>query len=456
MPRTKNLGKALIVTTLMLWSFVAGWAFHSHFAEVPGEGPQRAALLAQASGADVEALAAPGDGGDVEPLWILWEVLSQIRHNYYEPITKEDETALAYGAAKGMARALGDPYSDFMEPVVFEEFSQDTQGFLEGIGAELVQELDEQTSERKIVVHKPLRGGPAAEAGMMPGDWIVGIDDEVIQGQGLLEVVTKIRGERGSTVKISVVREGEDELVDFEIQRARVELPVVDYRMLNDTVGYLLLEQFNDRSLDRMQDGLKQLEAQGMKTLVFDLRDNTGGTLDAAVEICSLFVEDKPVLYVQERGAEPKAMGASSRLYRGTPPPMVLLVNGQTASASEIVAGALQDYELATLVGARTFGKGLVQTVVPLHDPSVRIKLTTAKWLTPLKRYVNKKLPAVIRRLPREGDSASEEKNDGGLVPDYEVEMSMDLLLERARGDLADADDPQLQKALEVAAEQQQ
>jgi len=450
MQRSSSLGRALIVVTLMVWSFVAGWAFHNQFGDLPLDNARHASLVAQANGAGVSELATPGDGTSVEPLWTFWEVLSQIRLNYYEPITDDEERLLAYGAAKGMTQALGDPYSEFMEPVVYEEFAQDTQGFLEGIGAELVSEIDAQTLTRKVVVHKPLRGGPAAQAGLLPGDWIVFVNDESVRDKSVVEVALKIRGQRGTPVKITVFREGKDELLDFDIKRERVELPVVDSRMLNDEVGYLLLEQFNDRSRERMVEALSDLKQKGMKKLIFDLRDDTGGTLDAAVEIASLFINEKPVLFVQERDHDPKAMNAIPSLFQGDPPPMVVLINRQTASASEIVAGALRDYGIAKLVGQRSFGKGLVQTVVPLHDPSVRIKLTTAKWLTPNKEFVNRKLAPVLRRPSKEGAAPPETEEDGGLVPDVPVEMPQPVFERRLRDELPDNEDPQLQKAIEV------
>jgi len=435
---------------LMAWCFAAGWAFHHYMGTDGGDGaPPSATRLAQlgeerAMGDVVTSVGDP----NLEPVSLFWEVLNNIRRAYYKPITDEDERVLAYGAAKGLTRALGDPYSDFMEPLYVKEFITDAEGVMEGIGAELISEVDEPTGQRRVLVHKPLRGSPAAAAGLLPGDLLLLVDEEQVLDVSVDQVAMLIRGERGTDVTLTIFREGADEPLKITITRARIELPVVDFRMLTDKVGYLHIEQFNEQTVRKTLEALDALDEQGMEGLVFDLRDNKGGVLDFAVDIGSLFIKDTPILWVEERGSEAAPMMAEPGLYRGPPGPVAVLVNGRSASAAEIVAGALQDTEIAKLVGTRSFGKGLVQTVVPLHDPSVRLKLTTAKWLTTNKRFINRDLPAVRRLLMPDDGADEDEDNRGGLEPDIEVEIAEDLDTDRMLDRLADEDDAQLQAAI--------
>ncbi len=376
----------LVVVSLMSWSFISGYLFHKKFETLNPFG-DRDIVLAQAaaSGAIAERLRSEAQEDELGPVAIFWEVLNQIKHRYYKPI--EDEKKLAYGAAKGLTRALDDPYSRFMPPEEAENFNVQTDRELDGIGAELTTEFDEE-GERRIVIHRPLPNSPAAEAGLRPGDWIIGVDDEPTSEMDLTEVVRKIRGPRGTKVKLTIFRKGVPKPFEVTVERKHIEFNVVHHKVIDGDIGYARLEAFNDKSFARLNEALDDLLKQNMKGFILDLRDNTGGLLDSAIKVCSLFVKSGPVVYIQPRDQAPGALDVDPTWYRGIDMPIVVLINGRTASASEIVAGCLQDNGIARLVGEKTYGKGLVQTVITLQDNSA-LALTTARYLTPKKRDID-------------------------------------------------------------------
>jgi len=439
-----------LVVTMVFWSFAAGWAFQRYWGPGGGTIGQYAALAQAGESRAGGDLLGQSDGSGLEPLGLFWEVLNHVRHAYYKPVTDEDEKALAFGAAQGLTRALGDPYSDFMVPQVAQEFSADTEGVMEGIGAELINQVDDGSGQRRVVIHKPLKGSPAAKAGLLPEDQIVFVDDVSVIDRSVDEVAVKIRGERGTSVKITVYRKGSDDLLDFTITRQRIELPVVEYRQVTDGIWLLAIDEFNDLTVSKTLEALDDIDRQGRKGLIIDLRDNKGGVLDFCVDISSVFIKEQPIVWVEERDGGQKSMQANPKIYRGDPGPMVVLVNGRTASAAEIVAGALQDCGVAKLVGTRTFGKGLVQTVIPLHDPSVKLKLTTAKWLTPKKRFINRELSTVLKRAVPGTTPEVDESKRGGLAPDVEAKITPEDDEKRVLEQLPEDKDPQLQAAISL------
>lgn len=431
--RSRRLALAVLVLGLVLVSFVMGMGFEHRFGVVRGDaGEFRVAQFPGDVFADESVLTAlrARDAQNLTPVETFWQVLTRVRERYYKPI--EDESTLAYGAARGLMASLDDPYSRFLDPDDLAAFDRITTGSLEGIGAVLAHEKIEGIEARTVTVLRAFPGGPADAAGVLPGDWIVGVGQakdkvENVIGMTVDEVADRIRGPRGTMVYLRVIRDGNpaNEPVDIAVKRDRVEVPIVETRNFGD-IAYVKLESFNEHSVDRLAAGLAELEKGAEAALVIDLRGNSGGLLDAARDIVSMFVPEGPVVYIQEREGNPKELPVRRELYRGYDFPLVVLVNRQTASASEILAGALRDNQRAKLVGVRTFGKGLVQTVIPLADNRTAMSITTARYLTPGRTDINK----------------------SGIAPDYVVKLSQEEEIKLLRGQLAPDQDKQLQAAL--------
>ena len=272
-----------------------------------------------------------------------------------EALRPSSEESMTAGSVRGLLEFLDDPYAAYLDQTHFDYFNEQTEGEFFGVGINI--------SEREGVVYvvSTIEGTPAEAAGLMPNDEIVGIDGEIRERWDIDEVVTRVRGPEGTEVELGIRREGEDELLTFTIMRAQVEIPNVTSRLVEGDVGYLRLLTFNLKSADALAEEMAELEAEGATTFVIDVRDNPGGLLNSAVDVASLFVADGVIVRVEERDRPPTEHRASGETV--TDKPVVLLVNGNSASASEVLAGALQDYGRATLVGEKTFGKGSVQTV---------------------------------------------------------------------------------------------
>jgi len=321
------------------------------------------------------------------PLKTFWRARQRIIDNFVYPEDIE-QTELTYGAIEGMLSSLGDPYSRFMDPGEYSEFQTESEGHFEGIGAELIMEKNEETGEFEVIVANVLPEGPASQTALMPGDIIVAVDDTPIRGKTLNAVVNMIRGEGGTDVVLKVRHEASEDLTDITITRGRVEFPIVQWEMLDDGIGYLWLRSFNRVASTEVQAGLNALKQQGMRALLFDLSSDPGGMLDQAVAVSSLFLENTPVTYIRDRAGEPEALRARPGIMLDESIPIVVLINRGSASASEIVAGALQDSGRASIVGHPSFGKSKVQTVIELDDGSA-IVLTTAVYLTPNQRDIS-------------------------------------------------------------------
>ncbi|MDP2182825.1 MAG: S41 family peptidase [Actinomycetota bacterium] len=327
-----------------------------------------------------------------------------------EPSSEESRTA---GAISGLLDSLGDPYAMYFNPDHFRYFNEQTDGEFHGIGVTIAER------DGAVYVVSVIKGTPAEEAGVQPDDEIVSIDGVTRAEWAVDEVVKRIRGPEGSTVTVEMYRPETDKKLTFDIVRQKIAIPDLMTRMEGD-VGYLRLLGFNMRSAEEVQKAIEDLEKQGAKGFVLDLRDNPGGLLQSAVDISSLFVKDGVIVRVDERNraeVEHRATGDMT-----TDKPLVVLVNGNSASASEIVAGALQDYGRAKLVGEKSFGKGSVQTVERLSFGG-GVKFTIAHYLTPKKRVIDKV----------------------GLSPDIEVKME-------AKKQADPKTDTQLRKALEIVA----
>lgn len=328
-------------------------------------------------------------------------VLRLIEEQYVDSVDLEQ---LIDGATSGMIESLGDPYSVYFDVEEYQEFEINLTGEYEGIGV-VVTEKDGY-----VTVQTPFPGTPGATTypeeaspdmppGLMPGDKIIEIDDQNVIGVPVSEAAKLIRGPSGSSVSLSVLRpqESESDLrLRFVVQRTAIEIPTVQARMITQEIGYVWLSMFTKATPGDLAEAIQQLSDEGMQALILDLRNNPGGDLGASVEVASQFVPEGPIVHVERRGGDRETFMARGGALNK---PLVVLVNGASASASEIVAGAIQDHGVGTLVGEETFGKGSVQTVWSLDDRGVTrsrtdgqtagVKITTAKYLTPNERSIH-------------------------------------------------------------------
>ena len=302
------------------------------------------------------------------------DVLQAIIERYY--LEDYDREELENGLYKGLISGLNDKYSEYYTKEEFEELTKDSEGVFEGIGAYLSQDPDTMI----VTVVRPIPGSPAEAVGILTGDIIVEVDGEDVTGDDLNVTVAKIRGKSGTSVKIGVLREGETDVLTFDIVRASVESVTVDSKMLTDEVGYIQISEFDDVTVNQFNTALNSLKKSGMKALVIDLRDNPGGSVAAVVEIADELLPEGLVVYTEERDGTKDEYKSDAEHYLDMP--IVVLANGYSASASEILIGALRDYDACTVVGTKTFGKGIVQQVLPLGD-GTGMKITTSKYYTP-------------------------------------------------------------------------
>lgn len=330
----------------------------------------------------------------------------------------------AYTAIREMLKKLNDPYTRFMNPEEFKNMQIDTSGELTGVGIQLAQ--DEETKDLRVIA--PIEDTPAFKAGILAKDAIVKIDGKSTKGMDVNDAVKLIRGEPGTSVTLTV-RRGNKE-VDYQLTRARIELHPVRASVQNTKtgkVGYIRLTQFSANAAEEMRNAIKDAEKQQVTGYVLDLRSNPGGLLYSSVEIARMWIDDGAIVSTVDRQGEADRQVANNRAL--TDKPMVVLVDGGSASASEILSGALQDDKRATLVGSQTFGKGLVQSVRGLEDGS-GLAVTIAKYLTPSGRDINK----------------------SGIAPDVVIELSDEQRkkLQQNPTQIGSSADPQFVKALEI------
>ena len=341
-----------------------------------------------------------------EQMNLLVDVLNYIQENYAD---EPDTQQLVYGAASGMVRSL-DPFSQFMEPGVSREIKAETEGQFGGIGIRLSMRED------WLTVLTPLPGTPAFRAGLLPNDRIVEIDGENAKDLQVADAMDKLRGSPGTKVKISVMRrpaagpaEQGEARKEIEITRENIKIESVQHRLEPSHVGYLRILEFSAHTSEDFREAMKSLSKDKMTSLVLDLRYNPGGLLTAAVDVAASFLGgEKLVVYTQGRRPESRQELRAPAVASYTDLPLVLLVNEGSASGSEIIAGALQDHHRAVLMGARTFGKASVQSVIPLPDKS-GLRLTVAHYYTPNGRSIHRNDKKKIR---------------GGIVPDIEISIS--------------------------------
>jgi carboxyl-terminal processing protease len=404
----RTLRVVLIVSLLAVFGaallgggFAAGYTVAHGGLAVPG--------LAAAGAANSQNTNTPADlQNRFAPFWEAWNIV----HEKYvdQPL---DDTKLMRGAINGMVRALDDPHSSYMDPVTYEMFQTPLSGELEGIGAEVEQAGD------YVRIVSPIPGSPAEAIGIKPGDLIVKVDDTDITGMDYLLVVKMVRGAAGTKVHLTIQREGESKLLEFDIVRAKITLPSVESKMLDGKVAYVKINDFGEKTTDELKAQLRDMLAQKPTGLVLDLRGNPGGYLDTGIAVASEFISDGVV--VSERfgdGTEKSYNALSGGL--ATQIPLVVLIDKGSASASEIVAGAIQDTKRGTIVGETSYGKGSVQTLVPLSGDNGVVRVTIAHWLTPQGRSINKL----------------------GITPDVAVTLT--------DADHAAQRDPQLDKAVQL------
>ncbi len=412
-----RLGKisAILVVVIIIagGSFMAGMFFQSRF-NTPVFASSAMTGLTFGSGAPGQAISDEATPHEIETFWEAWSFLEE---QFYGDIPSDSERV--YGAIRGMVDSFDDQHTAFIDPVRAAVSSENISGSFEGIGASI--RLDD--AGRLIIAH-PFPDRPAFEAGLRPDDVILEIDGESVEGLNLYEAVLQIRGPAGSTVTLTIFREGEPEPFDVSIVRAEIEIEVVQSELLEDNIGYIHLTQFSKGAADKIIAAIGDLVDQGATSLIFDLRSNPGGLLSESVNVGSLFLEEGVIVIERLKDGEEKLFKVKRGQHVSTDVPLVVLVNGGSASASEIVAGAIQDLNRGTLIGEQTFGKGSVQLPHTLSDGS-QLRVTIAEWLTPARRQIHGQ----------------------GIAPDITVEMTLE--------DFEQGRDPQLDKAIEFLSDSQ-
>lgn len=343
---------------------------------------------------------------------VFWEAMDLLYRDFYGELPTTD--AATYGAIKGVLDQLEDPNTSFMTPQEADYFRSSLQGSFEGIGARV--DWDQEVDTVRVV--EPFENQPAWNAGVRRDDLIIEIDGESVIGTDLTSAVSKIRGPKGSTVVLTILRVGEDEALTIEVVRDTIELPTIASEMLAGDIAYVQLNSFNENAGELVRQAVAGALEQDAKGLIFDLRGNPGGLLSQAVEVANVFMQDSKVLIERFADGKEEVYSTKNRAV-ASEIPLVVLVNQGSASASEIVAGAIQDNKRGQVVGVTTYGKGSVQLPQTLSDDSI-LRVTIARWYTPADRTI-----------------------DGtGLEPDISVEISNEQL--------EAGEDPQLDKALEL------
>ncbi len=327
----------------------------------------------------VSAQPADDEALPLDALRSFTEVYERIQQDYVESV--DDET-LIRNAIRGMLSGL-DPHSTYLDTSEFQQLREGTQGQFGGLGIEVGME------DGFVKVIAPIDGTPAEAAGIQPGDLIIRLDGQSVKGLDLQEAVERMRGEPGTRIELGLLREGEDAPIEVVIERAIIRVQSVRTRVLEPGYGYLRISQFQSRTGDDVLDAIESLndEADGLKGLVLDLRNNPGGVLDAAVEVADIFISNGRIVSTDGRSDQARSEFTATPNDALNGEPVVVLVNAGSASAAEIVAGALQDHRRAVIMGEPTFGKGSVQTILPLRDGNA-VKLTTARYYTPEGRSI--------------------------------------------------------------------
>lgn len=343
-----------------------------------------------------------------KPFWEAWNIV----HEQFvdQPL---DDLQLMQGAIRGMLDSLGDPHTGYMTPEEYNQATMPLDGSYTGIGAWV------DTSGEYLTIISPMSGSPAEAAGVKSGDQIIAVDGVDVTQTDPSVVLQSVLGPEGTTVVLTVYRPESNETLDFSIVRAHITIPSIESRMLDENIAYIYLATFGENSAQDLINALTTLLAENPRGLILDLRDNSGGYVDTAIEIVSQFLPNGTVM-IEKLGTGEEIPFEVIPGGIATEIPMVVLVNGGSASASEIAAGAIQDYERGLIVGTTTYGKGSVQNWIPLNNDQGAVKVTIARWLTPKGRLIH----------------------EVGLTPDHVVELTEE--------DIEAGVDPQLDKAIEL------
>lgn len=383
---------AVVMLVVFTAGFAMGTAIHPSYAQQP-----------------------PAAIGDVDEAFApMWEVYDTIKARYVDRDLVE-VPALVDGAIKGMVDSLGDQFSAYMTPEDYTLFQSELSGNVEGIG--VVINTDEETGEVSVVT--VLEGAAAKEAGVLPGDVFWEVDGQSVIGLNQTELASLVRGPAGSEVTVTF-RRGE-EFVTFTMTRVRFEVPNVESEILEGDIAYITMAEFSSRSREQVDAALEEVDVNNRKGLIFDLRGNPGGLLTSAVDMGSLFIEDGVLLYEAFGDGSEQTFTANGN-FGGINVPIVVLIDEGSASASELLAGAIKDYEIATLIGETTFGKGTVQTIQPLSNEG-GLRLTIARWLTPNRNWIHEQ--GVEPDMVVEWDPATAEEFAG---PDPQLQAAIDFL----------------------------
>ena len=406
------IGSLILLAVTFSGGVLVGWALPDKTPANADSSPQ--STTGNPSSAETTPITVEGTDKDqlFEPFWQAWDIV----HDQYleQPV---DDTRLMQGAISGMLDSLGDPYTSYMDPIEYEEQQQPLNGEYEGIGVYV------DTSGDTLVIISAIPDTPAEAAGLKSGDQIIGVNGEDVTGIDGSLVIRRILGPEGTSVRITIKREGMDPF-EVEIMRAKIDIPSVAGKMLDNNIAYIELATFGEETPDELHSTLEELLANDPVGLILDLRYNGGGYLDTAIAVVSEFIPGNKIVVYEEfgDGSRNEIKSSSNGIARDIP--LIILVNEGSASASEITAGAIQDYDRGLLVGTTTFGKGLVQSWIPLENDQGAMRVTVARWLTPNGNQVQ----------------------ETGLKPDYVVEYTEE--------DYNNDVDPQLEKAIEVLLSQ--
>ncbi|HEY58856.1 MAG TPA: S41 family peptidase [Anaerolineae bacterium] len=363
--------------------------------------PSASAPTTEATPQDLNALFAP--------FWEAWRIV----HDQYvdQPV---DDVKLMRGAIRGMLDSLGDPHTDYMNPDDYKEATTMLEGEYEGIGAWV------DISGDYLTIISPMPGSPAEKAGLQPGDQIIAVDGDDVSGVAPEVVRKRVLGPAGTQVRLTIRREGVEEPFDVAITRAHITIPSVEGRMLDNSVAYVQIYTFGEKTGQQLHEILQDLLAQNPKGLIIDLRNNGGGYLSTAIQVASEFLPEGTVVMYERYGDDTQQVYKAQAGGLATDIPLVVLINEGSASASEIVAGAIQDHGRGLLVGTVSYGKGSVQNLIPLQNDQGAVRVTVARWYTPKERLISGQ----------------------GLTPNVTVELTKE--------DIQAKRDPQLDKAVKL------
>jgi len=377
-----------------------------------------------------------------EDLKVFTDVIGLIQKDYVEETKSKD---LIQGAIKGMLETL-DPHSAYMPPTMFKEMQEETKGRFEGLGIEI------SLKDGILTVVSPIEGTPAFRAGVLAGDQIIKIDGETTKNFTLVDSVKRLRGPRGTKVTITIMREGLPKSKDFTLVREVIPVRSVRHELLEKTYGYVRISQFQEKTDGDFEKAMKALEEESkgaLKGLVLDLRNNPGGLLDQAVKISDRFIDSGIIVSIDGRREEAKQKWPAHPDGTATRYPLIVLVNGGSASGAEIVAGAIQDHGRGILVGTQTFGKGSVQTIIPLKDGS-GLRLTTARYYTPSGRSIQAKgiVPDIIVKPSRPEEEKEKEKES--VTPKFPAEKDLERhLMDVEKGAAKEKEKPKKEEVKE-------